>query len=251
MEFDGCNKKHSQRATELICIIILCATHVCCRAQQTSSFVISKKPDNQSLPVGRNAGDSESHSVTYAPSASVLDLTKTQRSSLSNHAAKPASVILQDKKLTIIANDSDLAQILRKTADISGMTIKGLGEGPRIFGVYGPAASRDVLAALLLDSGYNFIMVGEADDGIPDKLLLTVANNHNASSTLPAPSRIAVSDQGKGTKQETDSSTHPPLGPGAVAPVPSLDKEDEATRTQSNLRRLQNIQALMLQTVIQ
>ena len=52
----------------------------------------------------------------------------------SNAVARPATVSLKDGKLTIDANNSDLGQILRDVAAVSGMTIDGLGKSaPRLW----------------------------------------------------------------------------------------------------------------------
>lgn len=162
----------------------------------------------------------------------------------SDLAAQPAAMTFRDGKLTIEANNSDLADILRDMANISGMTVRGLDKGPRIFGVYGPGNSRDVLTALLLGSGYNFIMVGGAADGAPRELLLSAENNDVPAIAAVSPTKDPSSDSNLRVQQQLEMNPSEPdaLGPGAVAPVPSLDEQDDAARAQSNLQRLQHIQ---------
>jgi hypothetical protein len=161
-----------------------------------------------------------------------------------DRATQPAAVTLRDGKLTVEANNSDLTQILRDTANISGMTINGLRNGLRIFGVYGPGNLRDVLTALLLGSGYNFIMVGGAVDGTPRELLLTAENADAATIAPHSPTKAASPDRNELVQQQLQMNPPDPnaLGPGAVAPVPSLDEEDDDTRAQNTLQRLQHIQ---------
>ena len=162
----------------------------------------------------------------------------------SSHAIQSATVTLRDGKVTVEANNSNLTQILQDMANISGMIINGLDKGPRIFGVYGPGNARDVLTDLLAGSGYNYIIVGGANEGTPRELILT-AQIGNAPAigpvhpaTVPAPDR-EVSGQ---SELEASPSEAKVLGPGAVAPAPSLDEQDDNTRAQSTLQRLQHIQ---------
>ena len=78
----------------------------------------------------------------------------------SNAVARPATVSLKDGKLTIGANNSDLGQILRDVAAVSGMTIDGLGKSVPVFGAFGPGNPSDVLTELLAGSGYDFMIDG-------------------------------------------------------------------------------------------
>ena len=162
----------------------------------------------------------------------------------SSQATQPATVTLRDGKVTVEANNSNLTQVLQDLANISGMSINGLDKGPRIFGVYGPGNARDVLADLLAGSGYNYIMVGGANEGTPRELILT-AQNGDAPALAPVhPTKVSSADQEGSERPELE--TNPPaanvLGPGAVAPAPSLDEQDGNTRAQNALQRQQHIQ---------
>jgi hypothetical protein len=162
------------------------------------------------------------------------DKTEIQ-SAAADIAAQPAKITLKDGKLTIVANNSDLAQILKNLSDMNGMTVQGLSRSPRIFGVYGPGSSREVLTSMLASSGYNFIIVGGANDVAPLKVLLapiTAASgeaSHEADRVDP-----------KQHEQEPEASEE--RGPGAVYPVPPQPPQDEGTRTEQNLQRLQHLQ---------
>lgn len=106
---------------------------------------------------------------------------------------QPATVSLQNGALTIEAHNSDLAGILRKIAQMSGMTIDGLNKNARVFGDYGPGNPREVLSNLLVGTGYNFFMAGNGPDGAPRELVLiaqsgnkpTPANQHQTASAPP------------------------------------------------------------------
>jgi hypothetical protein len=153
-------------------------------------------------------------------------------------------VTLRNGKLTVEANNSDLSQILQYLADISGMTVIGLKKGPRIFGDYGPGNLRDVLTDLLIGSGYNFIMVGGATDGTPRELLLTTQNNNAQAFTPlnPRPVPSADRDEFEQPGLEKNPAASDALGPGAISPVPSQNDQDDNTRVQRALQRLQHMQ---------
>jgi hypothetical protein len=153
-------------------------------------------------------------------------------------------VSLQNGKLTIESNNSDLTQILQDVAHISGMTINGLNGGPRVFGTYGPANSRDVLTALLVGAGYNFMMLGGAGDAAPRELLLTPQTRNapatNSVNRNPVPS--ADNDESEQPEPENGPTASNPLGPGALPQSPSRNDLDDDTRVQKTLQRLQHQQ---------
>ena len=156
--------------------------------------------------------------------------------SRSEALAQPATVTLHKGALTVTARDSDLSQILQQISRMSGMSIQGTPQGPRVFGIYGPASPREVLTQLLAGSGCNFMMLGATADGAPRELLLaaqtaappTTGNAAVASKAAAAPSSNAQDQE--------------PLGPGAIAHVPPTEspdaEQDPATRAQQELQRL-------------
>lgn len=153
---------------------------------------------------------------------------KAIRASLYDVTARAAEVSLRDRRLTIEANNSDLAQILRDVAAKSGMAIDGLGadrteDDARVFGVYGPGNPSDVLTELLAASGYNFAMVGNTPDGAPRQLLLSPRSN-NPPASAPVNPAPAVADR------EQDSQD-----PGSLVNQPDVDSQEHA------LQRLQHI----------
>lgn len=158
-------------------------------------------------------------------SASLICSAQAPRS---NGPAQPAAVSMKNGELTVNAANSDLSQILRDVARVSGMTIKGLGEGPRIFGVYGPGNSRVVLDDLLVDSGYNFIIVGGADGTLPRELFLTKETPSSAGAPAAA--------------SPTDSSKVEPPPSAASRPNPP-EAGENGSRVQENMQRLLQMRA--------
>lgn len=171
---------------------------------------------------------------------------KTQKPpSPSDEAANPPQVTLAQGKLLVDAHNSDLNTILQDVAAQTGMTVDGLSRNTRVFGVYGPGAPRDVLSQLLTGAGYNFVMVGGAQENVPRELLLT-AQNGNAMP--PNPSRSPASQE---PSQGDEDQNAEPLGPGAIAhPSPQdqdPDEQNSEERMQERLKNLQQMQKMIQQ----
>ena len=90
-----------------------------------------------------------------------------------NDKAVPASVAWNGKDLSITATNSSLAQILHDISTATGVKVEGLGSDQRVFGRYGPADARDVIAQLMDGSGYNVMLIGDKGEGTPRQLVLT------------------------------------------------------------------------------
>ncbi len=152
--------------------------------------------------------------------------------------ATHSTVTLKNETLTIEANNSDLNRILKKIADLSGMTVNGFISSPPVFGIYGPGNPREILTDLLTGSGYNFIMVGITHQGAPRELLLTL---QNGGSTPANASTQTVTAFNRRDNPEANSSDEEPPGPGAIIDAPPEPPQDPQERTQQNLQRLQQM----------
>jgi hypothetical protein len=85
----------------------------------------------------------------------VLPLTPEQR------PAAPPVVRYEEGKLTVVAKNSTLGDILRAIAAKTGASIDvPEGANERVVSQLGPAPARDVMAALLNGSHFNYVMVG-------------------------------------------------------------------------------------------
>jgi len=130
--------------------------------------------------------------------------------SLLDKPAQPARVTLNGGSLSVDANNSSLSQILNDLASSSGMTIDGLGQDQRVFGIYGPGNPRDILSSLLDGAGYNFLMVGATPTGTPRAIVLTARSN--------AP--LTASQNGGPSRQEEDDE---PPGANNYPPEPEME----------------------------
>lgn len=102
---------------------------------------------------------------------------------------RPASVTWNQQQLSIDASNSSLQQILKDIASETGSSIDGASKDERIFGTYGPAPARDVIAQLLQGTGYNVLLVGDQGQGVPRQIILSPRNNNKAAqgSSRPTP----------------------------------------------------------------
>ena len=122
----------------------------------------------------------------------VLPLTPEQR------PAMPPIVTYLNGKLTIIAKNANLGEILRVVGDKTGASIEVPEEAnERVVSQLGPGAPRDVIAALLNGSHYNYVVLGnEADPNAVARVVLTAKSDHGASGTnSPAAAAMTVAER--------------------------------------------------------
>ena len=148
--------------------------------------------------------------------------------------ASPAKVVFRAGLLTVDADNSDLTQILRTIAAVSGMTIDGSVGDVRVFGMYGPSNSREVLTELLRGLGYNFLMTGVTQEGAPRTLQLTARG-----AAIPASSNPAISAHSDTPEEHVEDRGQP--GPGAILHVPPAAPDNTQDRMRQTLQRLQQM----------
>ncbi len=163
-----------------VCLCILGLFNFMATAQGTVCAADGATPA-QSSPIGCVTGDgvqiTGTATATAAPAdvqPEVLPLAPEQRP-----AAVPI-VNYQNGKLTIVAKNSTLGDILRAIAAKTGAAID-LPEAAneRVVSQLGPAPARDVMAALLNGSHFNYVMVGtEADPSSVARVVLTAKRDH-------------------------------------------------------------------------
>ena len=121
---------------------------------------------------------SSSHSHKQPAAAQILPATPPAPDWPMNDQPKPAAVAWSKDQLSIDATNSSLQQILASVASATGASVDGVSKDERIFGTFGPAPARDVLAQLLQGTGYNILMVGDQGQGVPRQIILTARNNN-------------------------------------------------------------------------
>lgn len=106
-----------------------------------------------------------------------------------NDQPRPAAISWNKQELRIDATNASLQQIMTDVASATGASVDGLNKDERIFGDYGPAPARDVLAQLLQGTGYNIVMVGDQGQGAPRQIILSARNTGPVppNNSRPAP----------------------------------------------------------------
>jgi hypothetical protein len=153
-----------------------------------------------------------------APPAPSAPVAAGVAPSLLQQPAQDAKILFDQNLLSIHAENSSLAGILRQVASSSGMKVEGLGGDERVFGTFGPGAPRDVIADLLNGTAYNVALIGDLDNGAPRELILTPAT-HGGGAPAPAPQ--ANSDDANDQESQDVPPTPPtevPQPPGAQTP---------------------------------
>jgi len=137
----------------------------------------------------------------------------------------PASaprVTYQNGLLSIAAQNSTLAEILRDVRQLTGASVElpPNGGSERVVTQLGPGAPRDVLALLLNGTAFNYVMLGSTSDpnAVATIVLTTKSSSAEgqtvANAAQPAPEPVANT----GPIRRPDGLFGPPT-PGA-APVP-------------------------------
>jgi hypothetical protein len=146
----------------------------------------------QGSPIACVTGQGVEVKAAAAPatpqSSDILPLAPEQR------PAMQPTVIFADGKLTIIANNSMLSDILRVVGQKTGATIDLPGEATeRVVSQLGPGQPRDVIASLLNGSHFNYVVVGnETDANAISRVVLTAKSDKGGTGpTSPNGTNLA------------------------------------------------------------
>jgi hypothetical protein len=174
--------------------------------------------------------------------------------------ALPPQVQYNQGQLTIVAENSTLADILRavRTKTKAEVEIPS-NANERVVGHFGPGPARDVLTSLLHGSHFNYVMVGSAahPDGV-DRLLLTSKSGGTpepGSAMVAAPAQPQPNNEGPPGDEAATSSpdADPPAeeapenATNGEAPPPTPDGQQQAKTPEQLLRELQQQQLLQQQ----
>ena len=90
-----------------------------------------------------------------------------------NDPPAPPTVTFNSQGLHIVAENSALSSILNQVSTETGAKVEGLSGDERVFGSYGPGQPREVLADLLSGINYNVLIVGDAAQASPLRVVLS------------------------------------------------------------------------------
>jgi hypothetical protein len=149
-----------------------------------------------------------------------------------------ATVVWNSQGLKIDASNSSLGQILKDVATATGTRVEGLGLDQRVFGTYGPGPARDVLAQLLVGSGYNVLMIGDQGQGTPRQIVLSSQQKGDAAPAQAANDGQAASNDDTDADEQPQPPTPPPpairngFAPGAPPRTPQQIMQEMQQRQQ-------------------
>jgi hypothetical protein len=169
----------------------------------------------------------------------------TPATSLLDHPAQPARINLTSGRLTVLANNSSLSDILHQISDAAGMKVEGLHSAgnadQRIFGSYGPGTPREVLSDLLDGSGYNVLMLGVTPSGAPRELSLTSRAAGGVPNTQPQ--RPENSEDDSSGNDAAPQYTEPEVAPAQ----PPAESPNNVRTPQQMLEEMQRLRQQQLE----
>ena len=139
--------------------------------------------------------------------------------------AVPAVVRWDSHGLRVSARNSSLKQILAEVSLRIGAKLDGTVGDERVFGEYGPAQAKEVLAQLLQGSAYNVMLVGDQGQGTPRQIVLSARGTGNAAQAgAVQPTQSSQDDDSDSEVEDTPVRTapmpRPPMNPPPVQPQP-------------------------------
>lgn len=157
-------------------------------------------------------GHTTKRSAKAEPAAAVM-ATPAPPATLEQMPAKAPQVTFQNGQMTIVAENSTLADILRAVKTQTGADVEFPGSAPdRVVGHFGPGPARDVLGDLLNGSHFNYVLLGSATNpDALDRVILTAKSGGAPEASPPAEQTAEVNQQ-----QQMNAMPPAPY-PGAMA----------------------------------
>ncbi len=152
--------------------------------------------------------------------------------------SSPPEVTFQAGKLTIVARNSTMGDVLTAVKQKTGAAVEmPTVSSERVVGQFGPGAPRDVLAQLLNGSHYDYVLLGSpADPGALKKIILMARANgpEQASPQQPGPRQPV--NQGLQTVPDVEPES-PPEENATEAPVENQQPEEEQQPDQQQVEQ--------------
>jgi hypothetical protein len=152
--------------------------------------------------------------------------------------ARPPQVTFKNGQLTILAQNSTLADILRAVRVQTGAAIDVPPNATeRVFSKLGPGPARDVLASLLNGSHFNYVMLGSPNDpSVIQHIILTSKTGEGAPPTTAANANPAAANSSP--TEEPDPMAQP--DEPAADEQPAADEGEQQQAEQSAEDQNQN-----------
>ncbi len=155
--------------------------------------------------------------------------------------SSPPDVSFQGGKLTIVARNSTMGDVLTAVKQKTGAAVEMPAvSSERVAGQFGPGAPRDVLAQLLNGSHYDYVLLGSpADPGALKKVVLMARANGPESAPKPQQTPQPQMIQALQAVPEVETEQNPDESAGEV-PTEVPQPEEEAQPEQPEQQGQQN-----------
>lgn len=178
---------------------------------------------------------SEAQAQPPSPLPAVASPAVGAPSSMPEQAPPRAPIVAyENDQLTILADNATLSGILQLVRERTGALLDlPTGADERVFGRWGPGPVREVLAALLNGSRFNYVMLGSAAD--PNGLAQIILSAKPPESAVnSAPVQQAAAMPPEPVEAEIQPQYQQPEGDRVAA--------EERMRQQRSLQLLQNLE---------
>lgn len=169
--------------------------------------------------------------------------------------ANPPRVSFVGGLLTVVAENSTLADILKAVETVTHASLEGTHpDAERVFGQFGPGAPRPVLNSILSGSRYDFILVGGIDDpGGVERIMLSPhgtapAVRNSANQTMArqnAPTPNSEDDDNEVVAQPEIQQQAPPVPSEQVQPP--VQQQPQVKTPEQLLQELQRLRQIQQQ----
>lgn len=144
-------------------------------------------------------------------------------------APVPPQVTYKNAQLTIVAPNSTLGDILRAVRKQTGAEIEIPAAPERVVTSLGPGSAREVMAALLNGSRFNYVLLGSPADSTVLTRVVLVPKTGQDNATPNSPSTPSIAEQQQpGIVQHTGNPGAPLPNADANAAEATDDSTDEA-----------------------
>ncbi len=183
------------RTSKIMFFIALSGSLLCAQVKPAQPHKSSrlKRPGTAAKPAIEQAEPTPEHPV--------VPLSPEQQPSI------PPKVTYSDGELTVIAQNSTMAEILSGIRMSTGLRIEAQGgpSGDRVAARIGPAPVRDVLVSLLDGSRFDYIILGSAENPtLVDRVILTPK-----TGGVGNPPSMATAQVGRPQQQHQQESMNP------------------------------------------
>lgn len=144
--------------------------------------------------------------------------------------AAPPTVSYENGMLSIAAQNATLGEILQNVRKLTGATIDvpPAGANERVVAQLGPGAPRDVLAALLNGTSFNYVMLGSPAD---PRSVATVVLTSRPGGPVQTAANTSVAPPTAFQQEQTPMASRPMppnfRGPGFAPPPQPVASDDE------------------------